>query len=95
LQDSITETTKSDGSFNSFTSSNVTPGRNKRSQRITNAYFYWVTREPGSFEWFKGVMDEVAEMDHKVIFNIFYEYLIIDTIKFNLNYVMLINNIAM
>lgn len=40
-------------------------------------------------------MDEVAEMDHKVIFNIFYEYLIIDTIKFNLNYVMLINNIAM
>ncbi|KAK2395979.1 respiratory burst oxidase protein A [Trifolium repens] len=63
--DSNTETTKSDESFNSFTSSNVTPGRNKRSQRITNAYFYWVTREPGSFEWFKGVMDEVAEMDHK------------------------------
>ncbi|KAI5384690.1 hypothetical protein KIW84_071630, partial [Lathyrus oleraceus] len=67
--DSNTETTKSDESFNSFTSSNVTPGRHKRSQRITNAYFYWVTREPGSFEWFKGVMDEVAAMDHKVIFN--------------------------
>lgn len=77
MQDSNTETTKSDESFNSFTSSNVTPGRNKRSQRITNAYFYWVTREPGSFEWFKGVMDEVAEMDHKVIFNFLYEYLII------------------
>ncbi|KAI4335166.1 hypothetical protein L6164_013836 [Bauhinia variegata] len=56
----ITETTKSDGSFNSFTSSNI--GRNKR---LPRAYFYWVTREPGSFEWFKGVMDEVAEMDHK------------------------------
>ncbi|XP_041020107.1 respiratory burst oxidase homolog protein B [Juglans microcarpa x Juglans regia] len=27
------------------------------------AYFYWVTREQGSFEWFKGVMDEVAEND--------------------------------
>ncbi|CAL5214305.1 unnamed protein product [Lathyrus oleraceus] len=63
--DSNTETTKSDESFNSFTSSNVTPGRHKRSQRITNAFFYWVTGEPGSFEWFKGVMDEVAAMDHK------------------------------
>ena len=25
------------------------------------AYFYWVTREQGSFEWFEGVMNEVAE----------------------------------
>ncbi|BBH08179.1 Riboflavin synthase-like superfamily protein, partial [Prunus dulcis] len=37
----------------------------KKSQRNTNAHFYWVTREPGSFEWFKGVMDEIAEMDQK------------------------------
>nr|XP_043638782.1 respiratory burst oxidase homolog protein C-like [Erigeron canadensis] len=29
----------------------------------TKAYFYWVTREQGSFEWFKGVMNEVAETD--------------------------------
>ncbi|KAG5006321.1 hypothetical protein JHK85_024863 [Glycine max] len=68
VQESNTETsqtTRSDESSNSFTSSNVTPGGNKRSRRTTNAYFYWVTREPGSFEWFKGVMDEVAEMDHK------------------------------
>ncbi|CAA6663434.1 unnamed protein product [Spirodela intermedia] len=28
------------------------------------AYFYWVTREQGSFEWFRGVMNEVAEKDH-------------------------------
>jgi respiratory burst oxidase len=27
------------------------------------AYFYWVTREQGSFEWFSGVMNEVAEKD--------------------------------
>ncbi|CAK8572474.1 unnamed protein product [Lathyrus sativus] len=27
------------------------------------AYFYWVTREQGSFEWFKGVMNEIAEND--------------------------------
>jgi hypothetical protein len=43
------------------------PGGRKKCQRAKNAYFYWVTREPGSFEWFKGVMDEVAEMDHKVM----------------------------
>ncbi|KAL9672554.1 hypothetical protein QQ045_028805 [Rhodiola kirilowii] len=27
------------------------------------AYFYWVTREQGSFDWFKGVMDDIAEYD--------------------------------
>jgi hypothetical protein len=31
------------------------------------AYFYWVTREQGSFEWFKGVMNDVAESDHNNI----------------------------
>nr|TKS13391.1 ferric reductase-like transmembrane component family protein [Populus alba] len=27
------------------------------------AYFYWVTREQSSFDWFKGVMDDVADYD--------------------------------
>lgn len=37
---------------------------NKRKPFATKrAYFYWVTREQGSFEWFKGVMNEVAEND--------------------------------
>ncbi|KAF8387818.1 hypothetical protein HHK36_026479 [Tetracentron sinense] len=37
---------------------------NKRKPFATSrAYFYWVTREQGSFEWFKGVMNEVAEND--------------------------------
>ncbi|XP_028784362.1 putative respiratory burst oxidase homolog protein H isoform X2 [Neltuma alba] len=31
------------------------------------AYFYWVTREQASFEWFKGVMDDIAEYDHNHI----------------------------
>ncbi|KAL6967420.1 NAD(P)H oxidase (H2O2-forming) [Sarracenia purpurea var. burkii] len=31
------------------------------------AYFYWVTREQGSFEWFKGVMDDIADYDHNHI----------------------------
>lgn len=30
------------------------------------AYFYWVTREQGSFDWFKGVMDDIAEYDSDV-----------------------------
>lgn len=34
--------------------------------RTTNAYFYWVTREQGSFDWFKGVMNEVADIDQRV-----------------------------
>ncbi|KAJ1283794.1 hypothetical protein BS78_03G154100 [Paspalum vaginatum] len=35
----------------------------KRSFMTKRAYFYWVTREEGSFEWFRGVMNEVAEKD--------------------------------
>ncbi|KAG6494129.1 putative respiratory burst oxidase homolog protein H [Zingiber officinale] len=35
-----------------------------RSNGPGRAYFYWVTREQGSFEWFKGVMNDVAESDH-------------------------------
>ncbi|KAF8021191.1 hypothetical protein BT93_G1581 [Corymbia citriodora subsp. variegata] len=33
--------------------------------KTQKAYFYWVTREQGSFDWFKGIMDEVAEMDER------------------------------
>ncbi|KAL3538141.1 hypothetical protein ACH5RR_001507 [Cinchona calisaya] len=29
------------------------------------AYFYWVTREQGSFEWFRSVMNDVAENDRE------------------------------
>ncbi|XP_031490238.1 respiratory burst oxidase homolog protein C [Nymphaea colorata] len=35
----------------------------KKAFKTTRAYFYWVTREQGSFDWFKGVMNEVAESD--------------------------------
>ncbi|XP_042436760.1 respiratory burst oxidase homolog protein C-like [Zingiber officinale] len=50
-------------------------GSHKRSESVSTsaassfktrrAYFYWVTREQGSFEWFRGVMNEVAETDKK------------------------------
>ncbi|XP_010250429.1 PREDICTED: respiratory burst oxidase homolog protein C [Nelumbo nucifera] len=39
--------------------------RKGNSFKTSRAYFYWVTREQGSFDWFKGVMNEVAEMDHE------------------------------
>ncbi|XP_057521923.1 respiratory burst oxidase homolog protein A-like [Amaranthus tricolor] len=39
--------------------------KQKKPLRTTNAYFYWVTREQGSFDWFKGVMNEVAELDQR------------------------------
>ncbi|KAF2304150.1 hypothetical protein GH714_028069 [Hevea brasiliensis] len=64
-QTDYTETSRSDDSSNSCASSTVTPGSKRKTHRTTNAHFYWVTREPGSFEWFKGVMDDVADMDHK------------------------------
>ncbi|PON71163.1 Respiratory burst oxidase [Parasponia andersonii] len=38
---------------------------NKRKHNATKkAYFYWVTREQGSFEWFMDLMNEVAEKDN-------------------------------
>lgn len=39
--------------------------KEKKPFRTTNAYFYWATREQGSFDWFKGVMNEVAELDQR------------------------------
>jgi len=38
--------------------------KRKENFKTRRAYFYWVTREQGSFDWFKGVMNEVAEIDH-------------------------------
>ncbi|GLJ15118.1 hypothetical protein SUGI_0247200 [Cryptomeria japonica] len=39
----------------------------EKSFNTSRAYFYWVTREQVSFEWFKGVMNEVAESNQKGI----------------------------
>lgn len=33
--------------------------------KTRRVYFYWVTREQGSFDWFKDVMNEVAEEDRR------------------------------
>ncbi|KAJ3681386.1 hypothetical protein LUZ60_015875 [Juncus effusus] len=37
--------------------------RKRKTFMTQRVYFYWVTREEGSFEWFRGVMNEVAEKD--------------------------------
>ncbi|CAL4999157.1 unnamed protein product [Urochloa decumbens] len=65
LMDLAMETTRSEDSANSFSASTASSSNKRRSYRTSCAHFYWVTREPGSFEWFKGVMNEVAEMDKK------------------------------
>ena len=59
------ETSRSEDSSNAFSVSAASSNK-RRAYRTSRAHFYWVTREPGSFEWFKSVMDEVAEMDKKV-----------------------------
>ncbi|CAK7335998.1 unnamed protein product [Dovyalis caffra] len=59
------------GVLEGLESGRVTPNKNKISSKSNfktrKAYFYWVTREQGSFEWFKGIMNEVAEMDDKQV----------------------------
>ncbi|XP_040987137.1 respiratory burst oxidase homolog protein A [Juglans microcarpa x Juglans regia] len=65
--DSISDVSKSDtssGSTDSSITNKVCPKR-KKTLKTTNAYFYWVTREQGSFDWFKGVMNEVADLDQR------------------------------
>ncbi|KAB2037694.1 hypothetical protein ES319_D03G094400v1 [Gossypium barbadense] len=54
----------SNGSNESTAPNRVSPKR-KKTLKTTNAYFYWVTREQGSFDWFKGVMNEVADLDQR------------------------------
>ncbi|KAK9094855.1 hypothetical protein Scep_026324 [Stephania cephalantha] len=52
------------GPANSNSFNKISPKRRKP-MKTTNAYFYWVTREQGSFDWFKGVMNEISELDQK------------------------------
>ncbi|CAD6245375.1 unnamed protein product [Miscanthus lutarioriparius] len=65
LMDLAMETSRSEDSANSLSASTASSSNKRRAYRTSCAHFYWVTREPGSFEWFKGVMNEVAEMDMK------------------------------
>lgn len=51
-------------STDSLSANRISP-RRKKILKTTNAYFYWVTREQGSFDWFKGVMNEVADLDQR------------------------------
>ncbi|KAL2490771.1 Respiratory burst oxidaseprotein F [Abeliophyllum distichum] len=64
ISDFSRHTDQSMGSIDSPSVDKVS-SKQKTTMRTTNAYFYWVTREQGSFDWFKGVMDEVAEIDQR------------------------------
>ncbi|KMZ56541.1 hypothetical protein ZOSMA_93G00050 [Zostera marina] len=61
--DSNTDISRSDDILNYISNGSSTK---RRAQRASNAYFYWVTRNPNSLDWFKGVMNQVAEIDQKV-----------------------------
>ena len=69
IQDSVSDSSRgsdlSAGSTDLPSLNKISPKR-KKTLKTTNAYFYWVTREQGSFDWFKGVMNEVAELDQRV-----------------------------
>lgn len=64
VSDANRESDLSNGSTDSPMANKVCPKR-KKPLKTTNAYFYWVTREQGSFDWFKGVMNEVADLDQR------------------------------
>jgi hypothetical protein len=51
--------------------------KQKKPLKTTNAYFYWVTREQGSFDWFKGVMNEVDEIDKRVLITTEYLFILL------------------
>ncbi|CAH8391052.1 unnamed protein product [Eruca vesicaria subsp. sativa] len=64
----LNEFSRSDFSWNSYTSSYTTPtptSTQEGGKKAVKAYFYWVTREPGSVEWFRGVMEEISDMDYR------------------------------
>ncbi|XP_010251608.1 PREDICTED: respiratory burst oxidase homolog protein A-like [Nelumbo nucifera] len=68
LADSILDFSRTtDQSVGTLDSSSTSKSSQKGRKilKTTNAYFYWVTREQGSFDWFKGVMNEVAELDQR------------------------------
>ena len=75
VQDSVSDFSRcsdqSAGSIDSQSINKISPKR-KKALKTTNAYFYWVTREQGSFDWFKGVMNEVAELDQRVLLMIYF-----------------------
>ncbi|TVU24473.1 hypothetical protein EJB05_26914, partial [Eragrostis curvula] len=62
IKDIINNLKQLDGDLESGAGGDASVHPSFRTQR---AYFYWVTKEQGSFEWFRGVMDEVAETDKK------------------------------
>ncbi|EEF51258.1 respiratory burst oxidase homolog protein A [Ricinus communis] len=63
--DLVSDTSRtSELSIGSNDGSSHNPKR-KKTLKTTNAYFYWVTREQGSFDWFKGVMNEIADLDQR------------------------------
>jgi respiratory burst oxidase len=66
-QDQTVEAALESGRGDASSSHNNKNKSNRSGFKTRKAYYYWVTREQGSFEWFKGIMNEVAEMDENAM----------------------------
>ncbi|KAG7546255.1 Riboflavin synthase-like beta-barrel [Arabidopsis suecica] len=42
----------------------------KETFKTRRAYFYWVTKEQGTFDWFKNIMNEIAERDKSKVIDL-------------------------
>lgn len=66
---------RSSQSLKATTAEAAVPKRKAAGSTINNfqtrkTYFYWVTREQGSFDWFRGEMNEVAELDSRGVIDL-------------------------
>jgi respiratory burst oxidase len=66
---------RSSQSLKATTAEAAVPKRKAAGSTINNfqtrkTYFYWVTREQGSFDWFRGEMNEVAELDGRGVIDL-------------------------
>ncbi|EOA17991.1 hypothetical protein CARUB_v10006425mg [Capsella rubella] len=46
------------------------PQGKKETFKTRRAYFYWVTKEQGTFDWFKNIMNEIAERDKSKVIDL-------------------------
>ncbi|CAL4993139.1 unnamed protein product [Urochloa decumbens] len=65
IKDIVNNLKQLNGDVEAGTGSGSSAASSSSSFRTRRAYFYWVTRDQGTFEWFHRVMDEVVEADRE------------------------------
>ncbi|ESQ54797.1 hypothetical protein EUTSA_v10024426mg [Eutrema salsugineum] len=69
IKDIINNTdAKEQGQLNQMEKGSQKESQGKKERfKTRRAYFYWVTREQGSYDWFKNIMNEIAERDRSKV----------------------------